>query len=208
KEGVVVASVSRETEMDSKVLATVSAALVWAGATALSSIGQSRPRTLVHTTKIERVLTVLQPNYQLVLVITKANEKGLKLKAILPTIQSLATRMELVMSSAGAFGKQTTLGLLVEQIPEITQALLLTEEGLPLGSVGFDNAIELAGLASSIFSNGLTFSEHTEYITFSAENLELLVTRVDNARLLMVVCRGDDPTELAIKVRETLATIS
>ncbi|MFW9847336.1 MAG: hypothetical protein ACFFD6_11340, partial [Candidatus Thorarchaeota archaeon] len=186
KEGVVVASVCRDTEMDSKVISTVAAALVWAGATALDTMGASRPSHLLHSTRVERIITILQPNYLLVVVLSKANEKGLNMETLLPSLQSLATRMELVMSSTSSFGPQTTLGRIVEELPEITQAMILTEEGLPLGSVGFDNTIELAGLASSIFSNGLTFSPQTEYISFDAGNLELMVSRVDESRLLLI----------------------
>ena len=70
KEGVVVASVCRENEMDSKIISTVAAALVWAGATALDSIGSSSPAYLVHSTAIERIITILQPNYLLVVIIS------------------------------------------------------------------------------------------------------------------------------------------
>ncbi|MFX1369588.1 MAG: roadblock/LC7 domain-containing protein [Promethearchaeota archaeon] len=207
KEGVVVASVSRAEEMDARLLATVSAALTWAGATALGNIGNPSPTCLVHSTSIERIVTLLQPNYQLVIVISKADDAGLNFEDAIPSFQSIATRMELTMSSTSAFGQQTILGRVLERIPEITQAILLTEEGLPLGSVGLDHSIEMAGLASSIFSNGLTFSTETEYITFTSENTELMVTRVDKERLLLVVCRGEDPDQLAKKVREVLLEI-
>ena len=208
KEGVVVASVCRENEMDSKIISTVAAALVWAGATALDSIGSSSPAYLVHSTAIERIITILQPNYLLAVIISKANDAGLDLSKILPTLQSLATRMELVMGSTSTFGQQTTLGRIVEELPEITQTMLLTQEGLPLGSVGFENTIELAGLASSIFSNGLTFSEQTEYISFAAGTTELMVVRVDENRLLLVACRDQNPAELASKVRNILDGLS
>ena len=207
KEGVVVASVSRAEEMDARLLATVSAALTWAGATALGNIGNSSPSCLVHSTRIERIITLLQPNYQLVIVISKADDADLNLQRCLPSFQSNATRMELAMSSTRAFGQQTNLGRVLERIPEITQAMLLTEEGLPLGSVGLDHSIEMAGLASSIFSNGLTFLDETEFITFSSGKTELMVTRVDQNRLLLVVCRGEDPENLSNQVRKVLMEI-
>ncbi|NHJ13820.1 MAG: hypothetical protein EAX95_09085 [Candidatus Thorarchaeota archaeon] len=207
KEGVVVASVSRAEEMDARLLATVSAALTWAGATALGNIGNPSPTCLVHSTRIERIITLLQPNYQLVLVISKADDADLDMQHCIPSFQSIATRMELVMSSTSAFGQQTILGRILEKIPEITQAMLLTEEGLPLGSVGLDHSIEMAGLASSIFSNGLTFSDETEYITFTSGKTELMVTRVDQNRLLLVVCRGEDPETLSNQVRQVLMDI-
>lgn len=207
KEGVVVASVSRAEEMDARLLATVSAALTWAGATALGNIGNPSPTCLVHSTRIERIITLLQPNYQLVIVASKADDADLDLHKSISSFQSIATRMELVMSSTSAFGQQTILGRILEKIPEITQAMLLTEEGLPLGSVGLDHSIEMAGLASSIFSNGLTFSDETEYITFTSENTELMVSRVDKSRLLLVVCRGEDPENLSNQVRQVLTEI-
>jgi len=193
--------------MDARLLATVSAALTWAGATALGNIGNPSPTALVHSTRIERIVTLLQPNYQLVIVVSRADDADLDFPASIPSFQSIATRMELVMSSTSAFGQQTILGRVLEKIPEITQAMLLTEEGLPLGSVGLDHSIEMAGLASSIFSNGLTFSDETEYITFTSGNTELMVTRVDETRLLLVVCRGEDPENLATMVREVLQNI-
>ncbi|MFW9846245.1 MAG: hypothetical protein ACFFD6_05835, partial [Candidatus Thorarchaeota archaeon] len=68
--------------------------------------------------------------------------------------------------------------------------------------------IELAGLASSIFSNGLTFSPQTEYISFDAGNLELMVSRVDESRLLLIACRDQNPSELAGKVRNIVDGLS
>ena len=131
KEGVIVAAVSRDGDTDAKVLATVSAALLWGGSSALGHLKQSRPTHIVHTTKIERILTIVQPHYQLVIVMTRADDAGINLSHLVPTFQSLATRMELVMGSTRDFGKQTILGTIVEQIPEVTQAILLTIEGLP-----------------------------------------------------------------------------
>jgi predicted regulator of Ras-like GTPase activity (Roadblock/LC7/MglB family) len=204
KEGVVVASVSREGDTDSRVLATVSAALVWGGSTALGHIKKSGPTHLTQTTSIERILTVVQPHYQLVVVLSKANDAGLNLDQLIPTFQSLATRMELVMGSTRAFGKQTILGTIVEQIPEITQAILLTIEGLPLGSVGFSDEIEVAGLLSSLFANGLTYSEVSHTITVDTSEVRLFITRVDENRLLAAVCSGPNPEELAQKVQLVL----
>jgi predicted regulator of Ras-like GTPase activity (Roadblock/LC7/MglB family) len=204
KEGVVVAAVAREGDTDSRVLATVSAALVWGGSSALGHIKKSGPTHLTQTTSIERILTVVQPHYQLVVVLSKADDAGLNLDQLIPTFQSLATRMELVMGSTRAFGKQTILGTIVEQIPEITQAILLTIEGLPLGSVGFTDEIEVAGLLSSLFANGLTYSDVSHTITVDASDVRLYITRVDENRLLAVVCGGQNPEELAQKVQQVL----
>ena len=152
KEGVVVAAVAREGDADPKVLATVSAALVWGGASALTHLKHSSPTHLIHTTSIERILTIIQPHYQLVVVLSRADDAGLNLDKLVPIFQSLATRMELVMGSTRDFGEQTILGKIVEQVPDVTQAILLTVEGLPLGSVGFSDSIEVAGMIGSLYA--------------------------------------------------------
>ena len=207
KEGVVVAAVSREGDADPKVLATVSAALVWGGASTLSHLKHSLPTHVVHTTSIERVLTIIQPHYQLVVVLSRADDAGLNLDQLVPAFQSLATRMELVMGSTRDFGEQTILGKIVKQVPEVTQAILLTVEGLPLGSVGFSDAIEVSGMIGSLYANGLTYSDVTHTISVDTPNLKLIITRVDETRLLAVVCRGPDPDEISQRVRQVLDTI-
>ena len=52
KEGVVVAAVARGGEIDPRVIATVSSALVWGGASALHHLKSPGPTHLVHTTSI------------------------------------------------------------------------------------------------------------------------------------------------------------
>jgi predicted regulator of Ras-like GTPase activity (Roadblock/LC7/MglB family) len=204
KEGVVVAAVSREGETDSKILATVSAALVWGGSSVLSHMKENVPTHLVHTTTIERILTIVQPHYQLVVVVSRGDDAGLELAQLVPIFQSLATRMELVMGSTRDFGKQTILGRIVEQVPDITQAILLTVEGLPLGSVGFSEEIEIAGIIGSLYANGLTYSDVTHTISVDTQSVKLVITRVDETRLLAVVCRGPEPDEIAQKIRLVL----
>ncbi|MGQ4912285.1 MAG: hypothetical protein ACP6KW_08975 [Candidatus Thorarchaeota archaeon] len=204
KEGVVVASVSREGDMDPRMLATVSAALVWGSMSTLNQLDESGPSYLVHTTSIERILVIVQPHYQLVVVLSRADDAGLNLEPLVTSFQSIATHMELVMSSTHTFGKQTILGSIVESIPEVSQAILLTCEGLPLGSVGFANETEVAGLVGALFANGLTYSDSTESITVESNGLKLIITRVDESRLLAVVCRGPRSSEIAQKVRRIL----
>ena len=207
KEGVVVAAVSREGDADAKVLATVSAALVWGGTSTLSHLKHSQPTHLIHTTSIERILTIIQPHYQLVVVLSRADDAGLNLAQLVPSFQSLATRMELVMGSTRDFGEQTILGKIVEQVPDVTQAILLTVEGLPLGSVGFSDAIEVSGMVGSLYANGLTYSDVTHTISVDTPGMKLVITRVDESRLLAVVCRGPDPDDIAQKVRLVLDSI-
>ncbi|TFH00198.1 MAG: hypothetical protein E4H14_19930 [Candidatus Thorarchaeota archaeon] len=206
KEGVVVAAVSKEGDTDPKILATVSAALVWGSSSTLSHLKHSRPTHLLHTTSIERVLTIIQPHYQLVAVLSRADDAGLNLSQLIPTFQSLATRMELVMGSTRAFGEQTILGKIIEQIPEVTQAVLLTVEGLPLGSVGLNDAIEISGMIAALYANGLTYSDVTHTISVDTPSLKLVITRVDESRLLAVVCGGPDSDEIAQKIRLVLDT--
>jgi hypothetical protein len=201
REGVVVAAVSRGGEIDPRVIATVSSALIWGGTSALHHLKSTGPTHLIHTTSIERILTVVQPHYHLIIMISRADDAGLNLEPLIPAFQSLATRMELVMSSTRAFGKQTILGTIVEEIPEVTKGVLLTIDGLPLGSVGFNDEVEVAGLMASLFANGLTYSEVTDSISLDTDGLRLLITRVDETRLLAVVCPGPNPDEVALKVR-------
>jgi predicted regulator of Ras-like GTPase activity (Roadblock/LC7/MglB family) len=201
REGVVVAAVSRGGEIDPRVIATVSSALIWGGTSALHHLKSTGPTHLIHTTSIERILTVVQPHYHLIIIISRADDAGLNLESLIPAFQSLATRMELVMSSTRAFGKQTILGTIVEEIPEVTKGVLLTIDGLPLGSVGFNDEVEVAGLMASLFANGLTYSEVTDSISLDTDGLRLLITRVDETRLLAVVCPGPNPDEVAQKVR-------
>ncbi|MHA2024616.1 MAG: hypothetical protein ACW98U_01850 [Candidatus Thorarchaeota archaeon] len=201
KEGVVVAAVARGGEVDPRIIATVSSALVWGGNSALSHLKTSGPTHIIHTTTIERILTVVQPHYHLVVIISRADDAGLNLEPLIPAFQSLATRMELVMSSTAAFGKQTILGTVVEEIPEVTRGVLLTIDGLPLGSVGFEDEVEVAALFSSLYANGLTYSEVTDTISVDTPGTRLLITRVDNTRLLAVVCPGSNPDEIAQRVR-------
>ncbi|MFW9786386.1 MAG: hypothetical protein ACFFE2_06940 [Candidatus Thorarchaeota archaeon] len=201
KEGVVVAAVARGGETDPRVIATVSSALVWGGTSALHHLKSSGPIHLVHTTSIERIVTIVQPHYHLIVIISRADDAGLNLEPMIPTFQSLATRMELVMGSTSAFGKQTILGTIVEEIPEVTQGVLLTIEGLPLGSVGFKDEVEVAAMMGSLFANGMTYSEVTDTITLDTAKLRLLITRVDATRLLAVVCPGPNQEEVAQKIR-------
>jgi predicted regulator of Ras-like GTPase activity (Roadblock/LC7/MglB family) len=201
KEGVVVAAVARGGEVDPRVIATVSAALVWGGATALHHLKSTGPTFLIHTTSIERILTIVQPHYHLIIIISRADDAGLNLEPLVPAFQSLATRMELVMGSTSAFGKQTILGTIVEEIPEVTQGVLLTIDGLPLGSVGFTDEVEVAAMVGSLFANGLTYSEVTDSISVDTAGLRLLITRVDETRLIAVICPGPKPDEIAQKVR-------
>jgi predicted regulator of Ras-like GTPase activity (Roadblock/LC7/MglB family) len=201
KEGVVVAAVSHQENIDPRVLSTVSAALVWAGTNVLGRVSDARPTHLLHSTSLEHVLTVMQPHYQLVVVMSRADDAGLDMRAAVSTFQSIATRIELLMGSSKAFTRETLLGNIVKSFPEITQAMLLTIEGLPLGSVGFEDHIEVAALASSIFANGLTFSNRTEAITINSDRVTLLVTRIDETRLLAAICPGQRSDELCKKVQ-------
>jgi len=202
KEGVVVASVSRDEENDPRLLSTVSAALSWAGSTTLSQIGNKVPSYLIHSTPVERILTFVQPHYHLVLVVSRADDSGFDMNQFRTSFQSLLTRIEILMGAHSEFGKETILGRIVKSIPQINQAMVLTQEGMPLGSVGFDNDVEVAALTSSIFSNGLTFSPQTNYISVNAEDINLLVMRIDEKRLLVAVCKGPSPEILSSRVRD------
>ena len=160
--------------------------------------------TRKHLTQLENIVTLIQPHYQLVIVLSKADTAGFAIEKAIPTFQSLATRIEILMGSIPAYSEETILGKIVEEIPEINQAMLLTVEGLPLSSVGFMNQIEIAGIAGSIFANGLTYSLTTGEIEINAEDIRLLLYRVDDAKLLLVICRGPNARELSERVKKFL----
>ncbi|MBD3406848.1 MAG: hypothetical protein GF411_12095 [Candidatus Lokiarchaeota archaeon] len=206
KEGVVVAAVSRKENADPNVIATVTAALVWGGSTTLVQLGQVKPFYISHVTTNQEIITFVQPNYNLAVVLL--HDKSFTLKAHISEFQSLATRIELLMQSAVIFGEQTILGRIVEQVPDITQAMLLTQEGLPLGSVGFDEDIEVAALVSSVFANGLTFSPDTSNITVHTTNMTLLIARLDETRLVCILCRGQNPDEICTNVLSVIRDYS
>jgi len=204
QEGVVVASVSKAEDKDPRLLATVSAALQWAGSTTLSHINKGKPIVMLQSTRIEQVLTVLQPQYQLTAVLSRGADANLDVSEIIPAFQSIATRIQLLMGVSFDYGGESILGKIVEAVPEVSQAILLTMDGLPLGAVGFENHVEVAALASSMFANGLTFSDHTDAIIVSSEMTDLLVAKVDDKRLLLVACHGSGSGEQCKRVRELL----
>ncbi len=199
-EGVVVAAVSKDERIEPSMLATVSAALMWASQSALHHVGGSLPTHLIHDTRLERILVLLQPHYQLVLVLSKSVEAGFNLEEALPVFHSVATRVEILIGSSETLKHEDLLGTVVTAIPEIKEAMLVTLDGLPLATVGFKEHIEVAALAGSIFANGLTYSGHTRSISISADRVNFIVLKVDDNRLLVAVCRGDDPASLCKKL--------
>ncbi len=82
--------------------------------------------------------------------------------------------------------------------------MVLTAEGLPIGSVGFQNDIEMAALVGSIFANGLTYSDLTETIYISSKDNNVIVHRVDDKRLLAVVCKGDNSEKISDQVKNVI----
>ncbi len=204
QEGVVVASVSKVEDKDPRLLATVSAALQWAGTTTLSYIDKGRPTVMLQSTRIEQVLTVLQPQYQLTIVLSRGADADLNIDEVIPAFQSIATRIQLMMGASSDYGGESILGKIVEAMPEVSQAILLTMDGLPLGAVGFQNHVEVAALASSMFANGLTYSDHTDAIIVSSGITDLLIAKVDDKRLLLVACQGSNSGELCQRVKEIL----
>ncbi len=202
REGVVVASVSRDETIDPTLLATISAALIWASSTTLDNIAGEKPTHLIHNAGVNRVLIVLLHQYQLVTVISKADDAGLVLKELVASLQSIGTRIEILMRSTRSFGSGTILGNIVEAIPSVSQAMVLTIEGLPIGSIGFRNDIEVAALAGSIFANGLTYSESTEAILIGSEETNVIIQKLDDKRLLAVVVKGEDSESISKRIKD------
>ena len=180
-----------------------SAALFWAGTTALSYLSESKATYFSIETPDDRIIAILQPNYHLV-IITKAGKPETDLEPIIPQLQSIAVRIEILMSANDLVPTETTLDKIVKAIPEIQQAMILTTEGLPVEAVGFENNIEIAALAGSIFANGLTFSQVTESVTITAEGIAILVNRIDQQRILIVSFRGSQALDSCKRVKNLL----
>ncbi|MHA1960219.1 MAG: hypothetical protein ACW99U_08315 [Candidatus Thorarchaeota archaeon] len=203
-EGVVVAAVSREEEIGPHILSTVSAAITWAGTTILSQMSSDHPLQYQHSTEKHLILSLIQTNYQLVVVFEKHKKYEDTVGDSLSTLQSLATRIELVMGSSPEFRDESILGRIVKAIPEIGQAMLITAEGMPVRSVGFGDQTETAALAGSMFANGLTLSQTTDWLLMNTNDVNLFISRVDDARLLVVVVRGEESAGVIQRIKSFL----
>ncbi len=203
-EGVVVAAITKDQRTEPNLLATVSAALLWASQSALQHVGGSRPSYLIHDTHVEIIATILQAHYQLVIVISKSAIAGFDFELHLPTFESIATRIEILIGSSVIIRHEELLSKIIAAVPEIREAMLVTYDGLPLSSVGFKNDVEVAGLAGSIFANGLTYSSHTSSLLIKSDRLNLLIVKVDDNRLLVTICRGNQADILAAEVEKVL----
>ena len=203
KEGVPVASFALDDSMKAQFLSTISAALFWAGTTALSYLSESKATYFSIETPDDKILAILQPNYHLVIIL-KADKPDTDIETIIPQLQSIAVRIEILMNTNELVPTETTLDKIVKAIPEIQQAMILTTEGLPVEAVGFENNIEIAALAGSIFANGLTFSQVTESVTITAEGIAILVNRVDQQRILIVSFRGSQALDSCKRVKNLL----
>jgi predicted regulator of Ras-like GTPase activity (Roadblock/LC7/MglB family) len=204
REGVVVASVSRDEEVNPTLLSTISAALVWAGTTTMNNVGSSKPSYLIQSSHVERVLTVLQHQSQLVVVCSRADDAGLRVFDLVTPIHSIGTRIEILMDSVKAMGTGTILGKIVETIPDISQAMVLTIEGLPIGSIGFKNDIEIAALAGSIFANGQTYSDITDTITIASKDTSIIIQKLDEKRLLVIVSKNGNNEAIATRIKDMI----
>jgi predicted regulator of Ras-like GTPase activity (Roadblock/LC7/MglB family) len=204
REGVVVASLSQDETIDPTLLATVSAALVWASMTTLANISSSKPTHLIHDAGVNRILIVLQHQYQMVTVISKAADQGLDIEELKSTIQSIGTRIEILMRSTQSFISGSILGRLVETFPSVSQALVLTTEGLPIASIGFKNDIEVAALAGSIFANGMTYSEATEGIIIGSDEMNFIIRKLDDKKVLAVAIKHADVERVVERIKEMI----
>ncbi|NWF96590.1 MAG: hypothetical protein HXY34_10665 [Candidatus Thorarchaeota archaeon] len=203
KEGVVVTAVSRDEELDPRVLATVNAAIASASSNTFTQARGERASCLIHSTENKTIFTVLQPNCYMVFV-TKGTYNRTDLEARVAPMQSTASRIALFMSSSTSFGAETLVENIARRIPGISKVLLLTHEGLPLGSLGFESEIEMAALASSIFGNGVTLSELTEHILIFSQEVAMLIARVDEKRLLLAICVGRDRINAAHRILDMI----
>ncbi len=202
REGVVVASVLREETIEPTVLSTVSAALVWSSITTMSNISRPKPSHLIHYAGSETVLIVLQHQYQLVCVFSDSQDD--EIYSIITELQSIGTRIEILMRSAEDFGSGTILGRVVEAIPTVDQGMVLTIEGMPISSIGLKNDIEIAALIGSIFANGLTYSELTDSIIIGSEDIDMIIQKLDEKRLLVVIVKDEDSKSVCKRINEII----
>ncbi len=204
REGVVVASLSEDETIDPTLLATVSAALVWASMTTMGNISSTKPTHLIHDAGVNRILIVLQHQYQMVSVVSKGADQGLDFDALKSVLQSIGTRIEILMRSTQSFVSGSILGRLVEAFPNISQAIVLTTEGLPIASIGFKNDIEVAALAGSIFANGLTYSDATEGIIIGSDEMNFIIQKLDDKRVLAAAIKDADVEHVVERIREMI----
>ncbi len=193
QEGVIVAAASKHQDLDPRIIATVSAAIAWVGRTTLEKVTASTPTHVTLVTPHNQVLILVQANYYIILVISNDESTPFVLSEHIQLLKSLAAQIELLMTTDPEFVTANILGRVVQSIPGVIGVMLLTIDGLPLGSVGFEDDIEIAGLVGSLFANGLTFSKHTDHILLESETNNLLIVRVDEKRLLAVTYRNGTP---------------
>ncbi len=203
REGAVVASVSRVSETDPRLLATVTAATLWAGNNILSKIRATEMEYLLQVTETETVLTVIQSHYCMTFVFEQTRDQ-LDIPSILSHLRSIVTRVELIMATERGPPVERLIDNLVKNILQITQAILLTQDGLPLSSVGLKNETETAAQIASIFANSRTFSESTSHTIISSQNIDLLIVRIDDNRLLAVICKGNSGMQIIDSVLQVV----
>ncbi|MHA1636918.1 MAG: hypothetical protein ACTSUB_02780 [Candidatus Thorarchaeota archaeon] len=206
REGVVVASVSQIDTFNPGMLATISAAMAFASTSTISLIGESKPTYIQLCTSIERIILIVQPKYQLV-VISSLDQPDSVVDKLIAKLESIAVRVEILMGGHGLFSGETILEKIVKVIPEIKQAMILTNEGLPVEAVGIEKSIEMGALIGSIYANGLTYSQGTDSISISGDNITILLNRIDETRLLVVLFRGSKTTVSCKQVKDLLRSI-
>lgn len=204
-EGIVVAAVSRVADVDPNMLSTISAAINSAGVTTLNQIGLERPEYLVHVMEGRTVLTVIQSYFSIVTVYN-ANPMQAGFREKIAGLNSVLLRVELLFSSHKELREESLLARILTISPQIKHALLLTVDGLPLGSVGFEDTVKLAGLISSIFANGMTLSMDTEVLSIGHGSGQLMITKIDDTRLLAVLISDPHFDEVYSKILAFLAT--
>ncbi|MCF2136468.1 MAG: roadblock/LC7 domain-containing protein [Candidatus Thorarchaeota archaeon] len=204
QEGVIVAAASKRQDIDPRIIATVSAAIAWVGRTTLEKVTTSSPSHVTLVTPRNHVIILIQANYYVIIVTSTDGASSFNLSEHIQLFKSLSAQIELLMSSDQEFSTANILGRVVQSIPGVTRAMLLTLDGLPLGSVGFEDDIEVAGLVGSMFANGLTFSSLTDYILMQSDDANLLIVRVDETRLLAVVYRDGVSPDICELIVDTV----
>ncbi len=205
-EGIVVTAVSKQPGLDPQILSTVSAAINSASSTTLNQIGAPSPEYLIHTMSDQTVITVIQSYFSLIVVYGIEFHSSMQIETIVAQLNSLLLRIELLISSSTNLSEESLLTRILAVSPKIKHALLLTADGLPLSSVGFGDTIKLAGLVSSIFANGMTLSMDTEILSIGYESGRLIIIKIDDSRLLAVLCSEPGCDDVVYKIQTFLET--
>ncbi len=204
KEGEVISHAFRESELEPTRLSTVAAALMYSGRTAYSQMFNADPSVIIQATSFEYYLLFRQEDFSLVVILTKDLVEDNDLEPFIHDFNEYATSIQSQLLSISTYEKNTLLGELFSEVSKIKQALLLTVEGLPLASRGFQDETEISAVLSAIYANCQTLSMLTEFIVIEGDKDRIIIFKVDDKRLLALVSAGESLGIIINQVKRVL----